>query len=88
VLHGGGVGFPGMMHVKADLLDDISDVGSCEREVLEGLSKAPVLSQISNRRLGLDGDLGLCVHEHRNQLGVHHSSTLKDIKSILALSAS
>jgi hypothetical protein len=36
------------MHVEADLLD--------------GPDEAPEVSQISNRRLRLDGDLGLRVH--------------------------
>jgi hypothetical protein len=51
-----------IMHVEADLLDDVGDVGAGERQVLEGPDEAPEVSRISNRRPGLDGDLGLCVH--------------------------
>jgi hypothetical protein len=47
------------MHVETDLLDDIGDVEAGERQVLEGHGKAHKLSQISNRRPRLDGDLGL-----------------------------
>jgi hypothetical protein len=47
---------------------------------LEGPSEAPELSQISNMRLGLSGDLG-----RQNRLAVHHANTLKDIKRKLAL---
>jgi hypothetical protein len=50
------------MHVEADLLDGVGEVVAGERQVLEGSSEAPKVSQISNRRLGLSGDLGLCVH--------------------------
>jgi hypothetical protein len=52
------------MHVEADLLDDVGDVGVGERQVLEGPGEAPKVSWISNRRLGLSGDLDLCVHRH------------------------
>jgi hypothetical protein len=47
-----------------DLLDDVGDVGSGERQVLEGPSEAPELSQISNTRPESSRDLGLCVHGH------------------------
>jgi hypothetical protein len=50
------------MHVEADLLDGVGEVVAGERQVLEGSGEAPKVSQISNRRLGLSGDLGLCVH--------------------------
>jgi hypothetical protein len=50
------------MHAEADLLDDVGDVTTGERQVLEGPSEAPEVSQISNRRLKLSGDLGLRVH--------------------------
>jgi hypothetical protein len=36
--------------------------------------------------LGSGEDLGLHVHERRDQLVVHHASMLKDIESELALS--
>jgi hypothetical protein len=74
------------MHVEADLLDGVGDVGAGERQVLEGPGEAPELSRISNRRPGLGGDLGLRVHWHRNRLAVHHASLLKNIKSKLTLS--
>jgi hypothetical protein len=44
------VGFSGIMHVEADLLDVIGDVGAGECLVLEVLSEAPKVSWISNRR--------------------------------------
>jgi hypothetical protein len=51
-----------MMHVEADLLDSVGDVGAAGRRVLEGPSKAPELSWINNSWLGLNGDIGMCVH--------------------------
>jgi hypothetical protein len=85
-LHRGEVKLPGIMHMKTNLLDGVGDVGAGERQVLEGHGEAPELSRISNRRSGSGGDLGLRVHRRRDQLVVHHASTLKDIESELALS--
>jgi hypothetical protein len=85
-LHGGEVGLPWIMHVKADLLDGVCDVRAGERQVLEGSGEAPEVSRISNRRPGLSEDLGLRVHWRRNRLAVHHASSLKNIESKLTLS--
>jgi hypothetical protein len=38
------------MHVQADLLHDISNVGPCERQVLEGSDNAPELRGVRNMR--------------------------------------
>jgi hypothetical protein len=86
VLRGGEVGLPWIMHVKADLLDNVCEVGAGERQVLESSNEAPEVSRISNRRPELGGDIGLCVHRCRNQLAVHHASSLKNIESKLTLS--
>jgi hypothetical protein len=51
------------MHVEANLLDGIDDVGVGEHQVLEGPDEAPQVSRISNRRPRLSGDLGMCVHQ-------------------------
>jgi hypothetical protein len=74
------------MHVEVDLLDDVCDVGAGECRILEGPNEAPKVSWISNRRPEVSEDLGLCVHQHRNQLAINHASMLKKIKSKLALS--
>jgi hypothetical protein len=63
-LHHGEVRLPRNMHMKANLLDGIGDVGAGECEILEGPGEAPKLSWISNRRPKSGGDLGLCVHGH------------------------
>jgi hypothetical protein len=74
------------MHVEADLLDDVGDVGAGECQVLEGPGEAPEVSWISNRRPELSGDLGLRVHRCQNWFAVHHASSLKNIESKLTLS--
>jgi hypothetical protein len=74
------------MHMKANMLDDIGDVGADECQVLKGPGETPELSRISNRRPGSSRDLGLRVHGHRDRLVVHHASALKDVESELALS--
>jgi hypothetical protein len=51
------------MHVEVDLLDDVGDIEVNERLVLEGPSEAPEVTQISNRRPGLNRYLGLHVHQ-------------------------
>jgi hypothetical protein len=50
------------MHVEADLLDDVCDIGVGERQVLEGPDEATEVSWISNRKSGLSGGLGMLVH--------------------------
>jgi hypothetical protein len=74
------------MHMEADLLDNVGDVGTSERQVLEGPSETPELSWISNRRPKSGRDLGLSVHGRRDRLAVHQASMLKDVKSDLTLS--
>jgi hypothetical protein len=85
-LHRGEVRLSGIMCMKTNLLDGVGDVGAGERQVLEGLSEAPELSRISNRRPRSGGDLDLHIHGCRDWLAVHHASMLKDIESELALS--
>jgi hypothetical protein len=74
------------MHVEEDLLDGVGDVEACEHHALEGPSEAPEVSRISNRRPGLDRDLGLRVHRCQNRLVVHHANSLKNVESKLTLS--
>jgi hypothetical protein len=86
VLHGDEVGLPWIMHVEADLLNGVGDVGVGECHVLEGTGEAPEVSQNSNRRPKLGGDLGLHVHRCQNQFAVHHANSLKNVESKLTLS--
>jgi hypothetical protein len=73
------------MHVEADLLDDVGDIGAGECQVLEGPNEAPEVNRISNMpKLG--GDLGMHVHRRRNWLAVHHAISFKNVESKLTLS--
>jgi hypothetical protein len=85
-LHHGEVRLLRIEHMEADLPDGVCNVGAGEHRLLEGPSEAPELSQICNRRPESGGDLGMCVHRHRDRLAVYHASTLKYIESELALS--
>jgi hypothetical protein len=49
-LHDRQVGLLMVVLVQVDLLHDISDVGPCERQVLEGSDNAPKLRGAHNRR--------------------------------------
>jgi hypothetical protein len=86
VLHRDEVRLPEIVHMKANLLYIVGDVGVGERQVLEGPSEGPELSWISTKRPRSDGDLGLRIHGHRDRLAVHYASTLKDVESELVLS--
>jgi hypothetical protein len=86
VFHHIEVRLPKIMHMKANLLDGVGDIGVGEHQVLEGVSEAPELGRISNKRPRSGGDLGLRIHRHRDQLAVHHASALNDVKSELGLS--
>jgi hypothetical protein len=50
------------MHMKANLLAGIGDVGVGKYQVLEGHDEAPELCQINNRRLRSGEDRRMCVH--------------------------
>jgi hypothetical protein len=74
------------MHMKANQLYSVGDVGAGKCKVLEGPNESPEPSWISNRRPRSGGDLDLRVHERQDRLAVHHACALKDVKSELALS--
>jgi hypothetical protein len=86
VLHCSEVRLSGIMHMKANLLDEVGDVWAGECQVLEGLDETHELSWISNRRTRCGKDLGLRVHGRRDWLAVHHACMLKNIESELTLS--
>jgi hypothetical protein len=80
------VGLLWIIHVEADLLDDVGEVGVSECQVLESPDEGLEVSWISNRRPGRGRDLSPRVHRHRNRLVVHHANSLKNIESKLTLS--
>jgi hypothetical protein len=71
--------------VQADLLHDISDVGSYECQVLEGSGNAPELRGVRNKRLRVVSQLRLEVYWSRTWLAVRHDCPLEDVKRVGAL---
>jgi hypothetical protein len=83
--HGRQVRLPRVVHVQADLLHGISDVGLCERQVLEGSGNASELRGVRNRRPRVVSQLHLEVDWSRTRLAVRHDYPLEDVKCVGAL---
>jgi hypothetical protein len=79
------MGFTRVVHVEADLLDRVGNVGPGEGEVLESLIQAAVGSRVVDGGPYVRGDLGPSVDRRGVGLAVAHASMLKDVSSILAL---
>jgi len=79
------VNFPGIMHVKADLLDNIRNVGSSKCQVLECTCKAAVGSGISNRKTGICRNFGTGVDRSGARLAVAHPMASKNVQDVLTL---
>ena len=60
---------PGVMHMKADLLNSICEIRPVESEVLQSTSKTSVGSRISDRGAHIHRQLRLSVCR-RNRIGV------------------
>jgi hypothetical protein len=73
------------VHVQADLLHGISDVGPCERQVLEGSGNAPELRGVCNRRPRVISQLRLEVDWSRTWIVVRYDCPLDDVKHVGAL---
>jgi hypothetical protein len=73
------------VHVKAHLLDDVSDVGSSEGEVLESPDEASVGCHIADWDAVVVGDLHLSVNRRGAGLAVGHVSSFQYVDVILAL---
>jgi hypothetical protein len=81
-LHGRQVGLPRVMHVQTDLLHDISDIGPCECQVLEGSDNASELRGVRNRRLRVVSQLRLEVDWSHTRLVVRHDCPIEDVKRV------
>jgi hypothetical protein len=84
-LHGRQMGLPRVVHVQADLLHGISDVRTCERQVLEGSGNTPKLRGVHNRRPRVVSQLRLEVDWSCTWLAVRHDCPLEDVKRVGAL---
>jgi hypothetical protein len=76
------VGLSRVVHVQEDLLHDISDVGPCECQVLEGSGNALELRGIYNRRPRVISQLRLEVNWSHTWIAVHHDCPLDDVKCV------
>jgi hypothetical protein len=84
-LEGSEVRLPRIMHMKAQLLNRISDVRPSEAEVLESTNETPVRGGIRHPvPLGLR-QLVLHVNWSGTGVAIGHPSSLKDVKSVLPL---
>jgi hypothetical protein len=74
-----------IMHMKAYLLDSISNVRPSEGEVLEGTHKATISSGISNRWADMSWYLCTSVNWSGARLAVTHAMASKYVQSVLTL---
>jgi hypothetical protein len=73
------------MHMKTNLLNRIRYVGVRQSEVLNGASNASVVRGIRKKLTVGSGELGMGVNRSERGVTVSHTSTLKNICSILTL---
>jgi len=73
------------MHVKANLLDGICNVGAGERQVLESTCKTAVGCGIIHRRASICRYLGTSVDGGRAGIAAAHAMSIKDVQGVLAL---
>jgi hypothetical protein len=79
------VSFPGIMHVKAYLLDSIGDIWPSEGQVLKSASKTAIGCGICHRRSGFSRDFGTCVNRGGAGITITHAMVANDVQSVLAL---
>ena len=73
-----------IVHMQANLLNNVSDIRSGESEVLQGTCKTPELRSDLNR-WAISRQLGVGVHGSRARLALGHASALQDIQHVLPL---
>jgi hypothetical protein len=79
------VGLPGVMHMKAHLLDCISDVRASENEVLQCSSQTPVMSRVTEWCIEGTENLGRCVYQSVAGFTIHQACPTNDLLCILTL---
>jgi hypothetical protein len=84
-LGSGHVSLSGIVHVKADLLDGICDVGASERQVLEGTRKTAVGCGIIHRRASISRYLGTSVNGGGAGIAAAHAMSIEDVQGVLTL---
>jgi hypothetical protein len=81
-LHDRQMRLPRVVHVQTDLLHGVSDVGSCEYQVLESSCNAPEQRGVLNGRPRVPCQLHLEVDWSRAQLTVRHDRMFEDVKHV------
>jgi hypothetical protein len=71
--------------MQTDLLHGISDIGPCERQVLEGSDNALELRGVRNKRPRIVSQLRMEVDCSRTWLAICHDCPLEDVKRVGAL---
>jgi hypothetical protein len=71
--------------VKAQLLDDVGDVGPREGHVLKGVGEAPVGHRVDDRGPVVHRELLLSVDRRGAGLAVKHASPFHDVEGVLTL---
>jgi multidrug efflux pump subunit AcrA (membrane-fusion protein) len=74
-----------VMHVEADLLNGVRDVGPGEGEVLQCTGETPKVSGIHHRRTVVGGELGGGVDRGVAGLAVRHAGMLESVDAVLSL---
>ena len=77
------VRFARIMHVKAYLLNSISNVWSCESKVLQGSCKTAIVGRISDRSTFSSRNFSMSVHRRATQFAIHHTSMFEDVNGVL-----
>jgi hypothetical protein len=73
------------MHVEANLLDSVGNVGASKSQVLEGAGETPVGSGISHQGASIGGYLGASINRGGAGVVAGHAMSIKDVQSILPL---
>jgi len=76
---------PGIMHMKVDLLDGVSNVRPRKSQILKSSHKAAVCCRISNSRTGIIRDFGTGVDRSRARIASAHAMAIQNFQSVLSL---
>jgi hypothetical protein len=73
-----------IMHVEANLLDNISNIWPSKSQILKGTNKALVVGRIRNM-VAFRGYFGTSINWSGARLAICHPRTVKNLKHVLAL---
>jgi len=76
--------FPGVVHVEANLLNNISNIWTSKSEILKSTSNTVIGGGVGNCS-SIGRELGVSIHRGAARLAVNHASTVKNTQNILTL---